>query len=489
MQEQNLLKSKTISGMFWSISDLMVNQGLQVIIQIFLARLIVPEDFGIIGMIAVFIALSQALVDGGLSNALIREKEVKQEDLSTVFFFNFFLACSLYVILFFSAKPISVFFHEPMIMSILRVLSLVIIVDAFGIIQRTIMVRKIDFRTQTKVNILSSVASGVLAIASAYFGFGVWSLVIRTLSMQFLQALLLCLYSKWIPSFVIKLDSLKKLFGYGWKLLASSLIDTLYNNIYYIIIGKYFSATELGYYTTAQRLRDAASQSLTLSVQKVSYPVLSSIQSDGDKLRSGFRKIIKNFMFITFPMMVGLIVVAAPLFNLLLGHNWKASIPYFQILCFAGMLFPLHVVNLNILQVKGRSDLFLKLEVIKKVIGIASITIVIVYGFGIYGLLWVAVINSYISYFINSYYSLELLGYSTYQQIMDILPSLIASILMGISVYLIGNVLPVTDLVELVLQGASGIIIYIGLCKIIGVDELQTCFDLISSILKRKVTH
>ncbi len=269
MSQQNTLKKKTISGLFWSFSDLIANQGIRFIIQIVLARLLLPEDFGIIGMITVFIAVSQSIIDSGFSNALIREKDSTQEDYSTVFYFNLFMSIALYIVLFFSANAISVFFKAPKLISILRVLLLVLIINSFGLIQRTILIKNIDFKTQTKISVISSIISGIVAIFLAYLGFGVWSLVIQTLLMQFIQSLLLSFSNKWLPSLVFSMDSFKRLFGFGWKLLVSGLINTLYNNLYYLIIGKAFSASDLGYYTNAQKLRDTVSQSISTSVQKL----------------------------------------------------------------------------------------------------------------------------------------------------------------------------------------------------------------------------
>lgn len=486
MQNGSTLKKKTIYGLFWSFSDLLANQGVQFIIQVILARLLVPEDFGIIGMITVFISVSESFIDSGFTNALIREKNPTQEDYSTVFYFNLFMAVFMYIILFFSAGTISNFFNEPRLIDILRVISLVLIINSFGLIQRTMLTKSINFKTQTKISVISSILSGIIAIIFAYFGFGVWSLVIRTLVMQFIQSFLLCIYNKWLPSLVFSVKSFKKFFGFGWKLLISGLINTLYNNIYLLIIGKKFSSTDLGYYTNAQKLRDVASQSITTSVQKVSYPTLSSIKEDEEKLRSGYKKIIKTSVYVTFPMMIGLLVVANPFIKLLFGEKWVNSISYFQILCLAGMLFPLHAINLNILQVKGRSDLFLGLEILKKVTAVIIIGIVLILKLGIIGLVWAMVINSYIAYFINSYYSAELLDYSTFEQIRDILPAFIASLLMGTIVYISGKVILSSNLVVLVIQILVGSVSYIAISKIMKIEEFNYLFETLKSIIIKK---
>lgn len=486
MQEQNSLKKKTISGLIWSFSDLISKQGIQFIIQIILARLLTPKDFGIIGMITVFISVSETFIDSGFTNALIREKEPSQEDYSTVFYFNLIVAFGMYIMLFFFAGTISVFFKEHQLISILRVLALILIINSFGLIQRTILTRNINFKTQTKISVVSSIVSGVIAIIFAYLGLGVWSLVIRTLAMQLIQSVMLCIYNRWVPSLVFSINSFKRLFGFGWKLLASSLLNTIYNNLYFLIIGKAFYAVELGYYTNAQKLRDVASQSITTSVQKVSYPTLSSIKENEDKLRSGYKKIIKISVFVTFPIMIGLAAVADPFIKLMFGQKWINSIVYFQILCFAGMLFPLHAINLNILQVKGRSDLFLGLEILKKIIGIGSVAIVLFLKLGIIGLLWAKVLNSYISYFINSYYSSELLEYSTIEQIKDITPAFIMSIIMGIIVYFSGVIIPGSNLlIKFMFQFIIGAFSYIAMCKAGKVEEFNFIYDLLNSLFRK----
>lgn len=486
MGDKQSLKKKTIAGLIWSFSELLANQGIRFVIQIVLARLLLPEDFGLIGMITIFISISQSIIDSGFSNALIRETNPSQKDYSTVFYFNFIMSVVIYITLFMSSRYISVFFNEPRLISIIRVLGVVIIINSFGLIQRTILVRKIDFKTQTKISCISAILSGVVAIIMAFMGAGVWSLVIQTIFMQFIQSLLLCLSNKWIPSFCFSIDSFKRLFGFGWKLLVSGLIDTVYNNLYYLIIGKNFTTNELGYYTNAQKLRDTITQSMTSSVQKVSYPVLSSIKENEDALKNGFKKIIKNSVYFIFPIMIGLVAIANPFIRLLFGEKWIGSILYFQIICISGMLFPLHAINLNILQVKGRSDLYLGIEILKKIIGISLVAIALVMKKGILGLLWASVINSFISYFINSHYSAKLISYSTYEQIKDVTPSFIASVIMGIVVTCSNLILPQNILVRLIVQVLIGASVYIAISKIGKIKEFDTTYELIKSLLKKK---
>ncbi len=480
------LKQKTTSGLFWSFTDLISNQGIQFILQVILARILLVKDFGLIGMITIFIALANSIVDSGFSQVLIREPELKQDDYSTVFFFNLSLAVGLYLVLFFSSSIISEFFSEPQLVLILRVLSLVVIINSFGIVQRVMLVRNIDFKTQAKISLVASISSGMIAVFLAYFGFGVWSLVFRTLIMQFMSAFLLSLHNKWKPTLIFRQRSFFRFFNCGSRLLVAGLINTIYNNLYFVIIGRFFSTLDLGYYTNASKLETAASVSITGALQRVSYPVLCSMQKNENRLREGFSKIIRTSAFLVFPLMVFLAAVADNLIKFLFGDKWLTSIPYFQILCIAGMLYPLHAINLNILQVKGRTDLFLRLEIIKKTIFTITIIVSLLLDLGIIGLVWVMVINSYFAYFVNTLYSGKMISYSFRDQLKDVIPAFGLSFIMGILVYLAGMFISNGVLFKLIFQLFIGITTYICLCKLFKVREISIVRNLLFSILKRK---
>jgi len=486
MSNKNSLKNQTISGLFWTFSDLIMNQGIQFVIQIILARLLSPEDFGLIAMITVVISISNSIMDSGFGNALIREKNVTQKDYSTVFNFNLVTSIIIYIIIFFLAPTISRFYVEERLIKILRVLSISIIINSFGLVQRTILTKKIDFKTQTKINVVASISSGVIGIILASLGFGVWSLVIRTIFMNLVQSVMLFISNRWIPSLEFDINSFKKYFKFGWKLLISGLINTIYNNLYYLIIGRGFSASILGYYTNASKLKDTVTQSITSAIQKVTYPVLSNMNTDDIQLKFSYKKILKNAAFIIFPIMIGLASVANPLISVLLGERWIPSIVYFQILCLEGMLYPIHAINLNVLQVKGRSDLFLKLEIIKKVIAVVVIGIVLILKLGIIYLLLGAVLNSYISYFINTYYTKDLIHYSINEQIKDLMPSFILSVLMGLISYCIGIIIPFSKTFLLLIQIIVGVTAYILLNKIVKSEELYSIYNTIKCFLNIK---
>ncbi|MFD1031311.1 lipopolysaccharide biosynthesis protein [Metaplanococcus flavidus] len=485
MKQQNSLKKKTIGGLLWSFGDLMGNQGIQFIIQIILARMLLPEHFGLIGMIIVFIAVSNSIVDSGFTQALIREQNTTQTDYSTVFYFNLAVSILIYFFMYLIAPAVSVFFGEPELISLLRVLTLGIIINAFGIIPRAMFTKEVNFKAQAKVNMAASIISGVVAVAMALAGFGVWSLVFRTLALNIIQSLLLTLSKRWLPSFVFSITSFKRLFGFGWKLLVSGLIDTIFTNIYFVIIGRQYSTAQLGYYTNASKFCDMAAQNLSATIQRVTYPVLSSIQNEKERLKQSYRKVIKLSAFIIFPIMIGLAAIAEPLILFLFGAQWMPMVIYFQLLCIGGMLYPIHALNLNILQVKGRSDLYLNLEILKMVVASILIFLAIWLKLGIFGLVGAAVLDSYIALFINTYFSGKLISYTVKEQMKDLVPIYTVSVLMGIIVYVAGAVISENNFLTMLMQIILGIIIYMGISKLVKIGELNIIFHLIMPVIKR----
>lgn len=490
MQNSKTLKHKTFIGILWSFTDLITNRGMQFILQIILARLLLPEHFGLIGMVVILIAISGTIIDSGFSQALIRDKDVSQIDYSTIFYFNLLIALFLYTVFFISAGWISAFFSEPQLVNIIRVLSLILIIDALGIIQNVVLVKKVDFKTITKANVIGVLVSSAITIVMALSGYGVWSLVVNMVILEFVQTAFLWIFNKWIPSLTFSIHSLRKYFKFGYKLLLSGLLDTFYNNLYFLLIGRFYSTAQLGFYTNASRLSDLASHSVTSTVQRVSYPVLSSIQDDEVRLRSGFRKLIRMSAFINFPLLVGLAAVATPLYSLLFGDKWLPSVTYLQLLCFAGMFYPLHAINLNILQVKGRSDLFLLIEIIKKTVFTILILLSLYFKLGILGLIGATVVNSHLSFFINTYFSAKEIAYSTTSQMKDLFPTYVISLIMGGAVYLLGNLLSVDNLfLLLVCQITSGLFIYIVLCKLVRIQELDTIYHMVfTNFLKSRLS-
>ncbi len=450
------LKHKTIHGLFWSSIDIFATQGIQFIIGIILARILAPREFGLVGMITIFIAVSQSFIDSGFSQALIRKNNCTQSDYSTVFYFNLAAGVVSYLLLFTFAEKISQFFDEPELKLLIKVLGISLIISSFSLIQQTILTQNINFKLQTRISLISSISSGIVATWLALRGFGVWSLVIRTLTMQTIATILLWYWNSWKPMLLFSKKSFNNLFGFGSKLLLSGLLETIYNNIYLVIIGKYFMAVELGYFTRADQFKTIFSQNITTIVQRVSYPVLSSIQTESDQLLNSYKKLIRMTMFITFPLMFGLSAAALPLVVITVGEKWIPSVIYLQLLSFAGMLYPLHAINLNMLKVKGRSDLFLRLEVIKKLFAIPVIVLGILTN--IKTMIVGIIVLNIISYYLNSYYSGRLIGYSFKQQLQDIIPGFVLGLLTGIVMYLAGKLISDNYFLDFIIQLIVGVV-------------------------------
>lgn len=451
------IKEKTVSGLIWSFIDIFSNQGITFIVGIILARLLSPYEFGLIGMIIIFIAVSESIVNSGFSNALIRKNNCTEVDYSTVFYFNLFVGIIIFLFLFLSAPLIAKFFNEPQLKNIIRVFGIIIIIDALSLIQRTILIKRVDFKLQTKISLIGTVTSGIIALSFAYNGFGVWSLVFQRLSSRSINTLLLWLWNNWIPLKVFSIESFKELFGFGSKLLLSGLLDTLFNNIYYLVIGKYFSAQNLGYFTRSQEFANIPSLGITGIISRVTYPVLSSLQDDKVALKRNYKMLIRSTMFVTFILMLGMAAIAESMVITLIGEKWRDSIIYLQLLCFVGMLYPLHALNLNMLQVSGRSDLFLKLEIIKKIIAIPIIVIGIFYGVKV--MIIGMIISSLISFYLNSFWSGRFINYAMKEQLNDILPSFFFAITTGVIIYFIGFSLNTSIQLILFIQLISGTIL------------------------------
>jgi teichuronic acid exporter len=430
-----------------------------------MARLLSPREFGLIGIVTIFLALSQSFIDSGFTQALIRKKNCSQADFSTVFYFNLAVSILLYFLLFCSAELISRFFNEPQLKLIVQVVGLGLIINAFSIVQRARLTKRIDFKLQTKITILASLVSGVTGIIMAFSGYGVWSLVLKSLTGFVFTSFLLWLWNKWKPGLIFSLNSFREMFSFGYKLLLSGLIDTAYRNIYLLVIGKYFSATELGFYSRANQFSSIPSSNITGIVHRVSYPVLSEIRDDIPKLKAVYKKMIKSTMLITFILMFGMAAIAEPMVNTLIGEKWLPSVIYLQLLCFVGMFYPLHSINLDMLNIQGRSDLFLRLEIIKKTLAIPIIVIGVFFGIKI--MIVGMIVISFISYYLNSYYSGRFIGYSIVDQIKDLIPALFLSVFVNGLVFLAGVLISAAPVIILILQILLGVILTIGLCELL----------------------
>ena len=459
--EQESLKSKTVKGIGWSFADNISGSGISFLVGLVLARLLTPNEYGLIGIITIFIAVFNSIVDSGFSNALIRKKNAGNIDYNTVFTFNLLLSIALF-----------------------RVMSIIIVINAFAIIQRTILVRKVDFKTQTKVSFIASMTSGVIGIGMAIGECGVWSLVGQQISRQLLNTLFLWVFNTWRPVLQFSIKSFRELFSFGWKLLVSSLIDTVWKEIYQVVIGKYYTTESLGQYTRAKQFCDIFSSNLTSVVQRVSYPVLSTIQGERERLKQAYKRVIKTTMLITFVCMLGLAAMAKSIILVLIGEQWLPAVVYLQIICFSAMFYPLHAINLNMLQVNGRSDLFLKLEVVKKVIAVGPLLLGIFVH--VIWMLWGSVLVGFVSYYLNSYYSGRDLNYGIREQIKNIAPSFFIAGLMAIVVYALSFV-PVSVFILLPVQLLVGTSVVVVVGEISKIEEYIEVKQIALSVI-RKIT-
>lgn len=416
------LKSKTLKGTIWSSIERFSAQGISFIVMIIMARILTPQDYGLVGMLTIFVAISQSLVDSGFSQALIRKQDRTAMDNSTVFFFNIAIGIILYILLFLFAPLIADFYEEPLLIPLTRVISLSIVFNSLVVVQRAILTVNIDFKTQAKATLTGATISGIIGITMAYSGFGVWAIVALQLTNLAIVTILLWILSHWRPKLIYSWSSFKELFSFGSKLALSGIIDTLYKNIYLIVIGKIFKSTDLGYYTRANQFAEFPSSNVTGIVQRVTFPILCTIQNDDERLRNVYRRFLRISAFIVFPLMMGLAGIAHPLVVLILREQWAFTGTLLQIMCFSMMWYPVHAINLNLLQIKGRSDLFLKLEIYKKVIGIGILIVTV--PFGLIAMCYGTVASSLLSLIINTYYTGKLINVGFFKQLKDLMPTM-----------------------------------------------------------------
>lgn len=464
------LKQKTTKGLFWSSVERFSNQGMSFLFSVILARMLDPSDFGIIAMITIFFAVAQSFVDSGFSNALVRKTDRREEDLSTCFYFNIGVGIMAYIVLFLIAPLVASFYNQPILSPIIRITGLGVVLNSLCVVQQALFTIKIDFKSQAKVTLSATIISGIVGVVLAYQGYGVWALVWQGVVLSLVRMGLLWLMSKWRPKAGFSKDSFHYLFGYGSKLLASGLLDTIYNNIYPIVIGKFYSPAQLGNYSRALSFAQLPSSNITSILQRVTFPVLSTIQDDIPRLQANYRRLLKLSAFIIFPLMTGLAAVAFPMIRLILTPKWEGCSLYLQIICFALMWYPIHAINLNLLQVKGRSDLFLRIEIIKKIVGVCIMCITI--PLGITAMCIGMVASSLISLFINTYYTGKLINIGCLKQMRDLTPIFINSLIMGGIVYFSIQISD-NDILQLSLSIIVGVLSYIGGALMITRSELK----------------
>lgn len=477
------LKKQALSGIFWSSLESLGTQGLGIIISLILARLLLPSEFGLIAMLGVFMGVGTTLISGGLTQSLIRSENLDDEDYSTVFYFNLAGSVIVYLAVFFAAPLIASFYNQQVLTIIARVYCLTFIISAFSAIQTTKLTKKLDFKTQMRVSVPSLILGSSVGIGMAYNGYGVWSLVWSGIIQSTATTIQLWYWSKWRPLWVFNVCKFKLHFNYGVKMMFSGILDIIFQNAYVLIIGKYFAPAQVGYYSRGYTLSLLPVGIINNIITKVTFPLFSSIQNKQDRLRTVYIKIMQMVIFLVAPVLTMMAVLAEPLFRFLLTEKWLPAVPYFQILCFTAIMYPIHGYNLQILIVKGRSDLFLKLEIFKKVM--ISVVVLISFQYGIYGLLYGGLLLSVGGFFVNTHYTGKYLDYSAWQQTRDLLPMIVLSLVSGGAVYLCDLLLMVKgfhDIVRLLLGSTFGIALYLGATYLFKIDSLKQLL----LIIKRK---
>lgn len=464
------LKDKTVKGVAWSGINNVAQFGVSFLVSIVLARLLSPDDFGLLGLIAIFTAICTALINGGFNTALIRKKDVTDDDYNTSFIVNLGMSLLLYAIIYLCAPFIADFFNRQELIALTRVSSLGMIVGALALVQQTRLTKRIDFKTLTKITIVASVVSGIVGIVMAVLDFGVWALVAQQISSQILRTVFLWGVNKWIPKLHFSSQSFHELFGFGCKMMVSSILGTIWNDIYQVIVGKFYSPATLGQYTRAKQFSIVISGNITDIVQRVTYPVLSNIQDDKERMMMAYRRVIKTTMFITAICLFFLGAISEPLLFCLIGPKWHEATTYMPLICISGSLYPLHAINLNMLQVQGRSDLFLALEIVKKIIGVAPLVVCVFYG--ILPMLYVNLITGVMCYFLNSYFPGKLLGYTSWMQLKDIAPSYALASFIAVIIYFL-KFLPISYWIVLPMQIVLGGCVFFFVCEKIKLDEYQ----------------
>lgn len=470
------LKDKTVKGVIWSSIDRFTTQGISFVFSMLIARMLLPSDYGVIAMLGIFMAVSQCFIDSGFGVALIRKKDRTETDFCTVFYFNIVVAFLFYGLLWLASPYIARFYDMPLLESVTKVWGLNLIVNAFSGIQNAQLSIAIDFKSRAKISVITTLFTGLVGLWFAYQGHGVWALVYQGVASAILRCILLWCIVRWVPKLIFSWKSFKELFSFGSKLLASSLLATVFENLSTIIIGKVYNAGSLGVYSRANQLAQFPSSNITGVLQNVTFPVLSTIQDEEERLANAYRRFLRLSAFVVFPLMLGLSAVADPFIRLTLTDKWAGSIYLLQILCFALMWYPIHAINLNLLQVKGRSDYFLKLEVIKKVLGVVVLCVTV--PLGLVAMCYGRIFTSVVCLGFNTYYTKKIIGYGFADQMRDLTHILIHALMMYALVWLVVQCLPGLWL-QLIVGILVGMAYYLLGAYLMKFDELNELLALI----------
>ena len=472
-----------INNFIWRFAERCGAQLVTFIVSIVLARILTPEDYGVVALVTVFTSILQVFVDSGLGTALIQKKNADDLDFSSVFYFNFVVYIVLYIIMFFTAPFISVFYNDSSLISIVRVASLMIVISGVKGIQQAYVSRNMLFKCFFFATLGGTIFSAFIGIGFAYAGFGVWAIVAQQLSNTAIDTLILWIIVKWRPKKMFSIKRLKELLNFGWKLLVSSLLNTVYNNLRNLIIGKYYSSVDLAYYNQGEKFPNLIVTNINSSIDSVLLPTLSSAQDEKNRVKNMTRRAIKTSTYIMAPLMMGLAFCASPIVRLILTEKWMPCVPYLQIFCITYMFWPIHTANLNAINAMGRSDYFLKLEIAKKTIGM--ILLLSTMHFGVMVMAYSLLVTTVTSMIINSWPNRNLLGYSLKEQIIDIFPGIFLALFMGLVISLV-RLLALPDIVTLALQIPLGTVIYIGLSYIFKIEPFEYLLNMVKSTLKKK---
>jgi O-antigen/teichoic acid export membrane protein len=478
------ISKKTINGVLWSFAEKFLSKGVGIVTTLMLAWFLVPEDYALVAMLAVFIALSSALVDAGLGQALIRKLEVSDLELNTVFWTNIVLGLCVYLAVFSLAPLIASFYGEPRLIDLIRVVSLAVFFQSLIVVQKSVLSRALKFKLQAKVVLPSAILSSSIAIFCAFFDYGVWSLTYQILANSVFQFVFFWLLKLWRPSFVFSLDAIKELWAFAKYIVIDSLVSIPFKNMYLIVLSKYFALGPVGLYFFAEKIKEVLIGLIISSVQTVTYPALAQIQEDQARLKQGLRKVIAITTFLMFPMMFFLAALAPVLFEVLLPEKWQGASLYLQLMCLAALLYPLHAINLNILKVKGRSDLVFYVGLFKKVITIAIFIYTL--QFGIPEIILGQIIASVINYLPNAYYSSRLIKYPVTEQFSDFLPGLVLSGLIAGLIYFLQLELHWMPVVELISFSVLALCLYVLGAYLLKLHAFELVQELFITKFKKK---
>lgn len=477
------LQKKAFWGMIWSAAGNFSLQLIGFVVGVQLARILSPDDYGLVGMLTIFTAIASCMIDSGMGNALVRKPDRTEVDCSTVYYFSIATALLMYAVLFVAAPYIADFYNQPALCDLTRVLCLTLVIGPLAGVHGTKLYIDLQFKKSSAISVAAAIVGGVVGVTCAYLGCGVWALVYMQLASSSFRVLLIWLVVRWVPAPVFSRQSFRELFGFGSKLLASAILDQTYNNIRPLLIGKVYSGADLGYYTRANQYASLPATTATGLLGGVTYPLLCKLQHDDNILREKYRLLIRLSAFVVFPLLIGLAAVAEPCIVVLITEKWLPCVLLLQILCFALMWYPVHALNLNLLQVKGRSDLFLKLEVIKKIMGVTMLVITV--PISVTSMCYGAVVTSLLCLGVNTYYTGQLIQVGFFRQMGDLLPIFLLSLAMGAGVWCLVTFLPLSPILQLAVGIPAGALIYVLGATLFRMPELIEAWQLIRNNLRK----